>query len=312
MTIPKSEIVEFTRSIYSHPEYLQPQYVIDAYRKYGFRPISDPFCKSIVTAIYQALSSGKPLSIVRVGDGEINLLSFGSYPNTPRLNQSAVVKIIAMQKDRFKIDAFWSLLLRDLMFNALLQADIIGVIGLWRAKESTPEQVEQRFLKDPRGISGHWRAVDYMLKLAKQGTFKDKTLAPAHLYFSILENLHDILSFTDKVFIISDRVKLIEKLKKKYPSVSFEYLSVGNSSDIPLPDRPEFLFSFYSALPQDMSGSLSLIGAGPWAEIYCAWIKQRGGVAVDIGSGFDLLDGLSTRPIHKILDKTILKKYSLE
>lgn len=50
-----------------------------------------------------------------------------------------------------------------------------------------------------------------------------------------------------------------------------------------------------------MRGALCLVGAGFWSEIYCAWIKQRGGVAVDIGSGFNLLDGGAPRPIHKAL-----------
>ncbi len=50
-----------------------------------------------------------------------------------------------------------------------------------------------------------------------------------------------------------------------------------------------------------MRGCFCLVGAGFWAEIYCTWIKQRGGVAIDIGSGFDLLDGTAPRPVHRSL-----------
>ena len=47
-----------------------------------------------------------------------------------------------------------------------------------------------------------------------------------------------------------------------------------------------------------LGGTLTLIGAGPWAEIYCDEVKKRGGVAIDIGSGFDILSGHFSRPVH--------------
>jgi len=34
-------------------------------------------------------------------------------------------------------------------------------------------------------------------------------------------------------------------------------------------------------------GALFLVGAGVFGKVYCHWIKQRGGIAVDIGSIFD-------------------------
>jgi hypothetical protein len=52
------------------------------------------------------------------------------------------------------------------------------------------------------------------------------------------------------------------------------------------------------------------VGAGPWAKIYCGWIKRRGGVAVDLGSGFDLLEGKLTRSIHKELPQELLSRLS--
>lgn len=311
MNIPQSEFDEFSQSVQSHPEYLDTEYVIDKYRQYGLDSIPDPFGAEIMSPIKQALSTGKPLSVIRIGDGETNLLSYGAYPETPFLNHAVVKQIIAMQKDHFKVDPFWMIILRDLMMGALLQADIIGVIGLWRLDIPSTEDIVQRFLKDNRGICGHWRAVDFMLSLAGRGVLRNKTLASAHLYFSVVENLQDILLLTDKVFIISNREQVVEKLTKRYPSVDFECIAVGTSTNGSLPDKPDFLFSTHAALPVDMSGSLSLLGAGPWTEIYCAWIKQRGGVAVDIGSGFDLLDGELTRPIHRMLGSDKMRKYSL-
>ena len=61
-------------------------------------------------------------------------------------------------------------------------------------------------------------------------------------------------------------------------------------------------------MPNDLRGCLCLIGAGPWAEIYCTWVKQRGGVAIDLGSGFDLLEGKVTRVMHKEILETELQQ----
>ena len=76
MNILQSEIDEFNQSVQSHPEYLDTEYVIDKYRRYGLSIIPDPFGAKIMLPIKHALSAGHPLSVVRIGDGEINLLSF--------------------------------------------------------------------------------------------------------------------------------------------------------------------------------------------------------------------------------------------
>ncbi|WP_324281903.1 hypothetical protein VKI21_17545 [Cyanobacterium aponinum UTEX 3222] len=97
---------------------------------------------------------------------------------------------------------------------------------------------------------------------------------------------------------------------KKYPNINFEYIEVGKWENL-LSQYPSFLLSVYSMLPKNMKGTLSLIGAGPWSEIYCTWIKKKGEVAVDIGSGFDLLDGDLTRPIHHLIETDKKQKFIL-
>ena len=150
-----------------------------------------------------------------------------------------------------------------------------------------------------------------MLNLANKGIFRNALIASAHLYFSVVQNLSEIMLCANKVFIFSDRKSVADKLIKKYQNSSIEYIQVGKQTDLPLGEKPGFLVTVNSMLPQDMTGTLSLIGAGPWAEIYITWIKQKGGVAVDIGSGFDLLDGQVTRPIHRSMGANVTAKLSL-
>lgn len=153
-----------------------------------------------------------------------------------------------------------------------------------------------------------------MLKLANKKYFDTKIIASAHLYFSVLKHLNSLLILARKIMIISNRKNIIENLQAKHPELCFDYIEIGinNADSNTLPDKPLFLNKVFLALPENMSGYLCLIGAGIWAEIYCTWVKQRGGVAIDIGSACDLLDGQITRPIHKMIDVEEMQKYKLQ
>lgn len=311
--ISQREIDGVIQAIRSNPEYLDPGYVVNAYQAYGLEVMPDPFAEGPIAALKDALREQKPLSVIRIGDGEANLVTFGHYAGSETLDRYVVRAIVAMQQDRFLVDEQWTIVLRDLMLGAIAQADIIGVVGVWRRGRPVVERFVARFLLDHRAFCGEWRAVDYMLNLASRGALAGKKIASVRLYFSILEHLDAILRLAERIFIISDREGIVEKLRTRHPRQRIEFIAVGKTggdSGVP-PDRPTFLSATFSELPRDMRGCLCLIGAGIWAEFYCTWVKQRGGVAVDIGSGCDLLDGHLSRPIHKSIDPEKLQKYRL-
>lgn len=310
MSIPQKEIDIVLSSIHKHPEYLNTAFVHKAYSTFKLNISPDPFSKDIINIAINALRHKIALSIIRIGDGEANILTYTKYPDTPELNQIAYKQIIAMQQDSFLVNKYWMLYLQEMMMGAILQADIIGVIGLWRPRKPTTHTIAEAFIKDHRGISGHWRAIDYLLKLASQDYLKQKTIASAHLYFSVLENLSDLVRSAKKILIISNRKTILGQLKKHYPNFQIDHINIGCDSE-EIQRDPRFLFSLHKKLPTDMTACLCLIGAGPWSEIYCSWVKQRGGVAIDIGSGFDLLDGETTRPIHNMLNLNQANKYAL-
>ena len=284
--------------------------MINTYKSYGLEVIPNPFSEHVLTSIKRALQEEMPFSVIRIGDGESNLLTYSVYSNTKNLDCYSVKAIIAMQQDSFIVDGNWMIILRDLIVGAVAQANVVGVIGLWRGGCPTTEEIVKNLSQDYRGSIGHWRAVDYMLSLAGKDYLNKKIVASAHLYFSIMEHLNTILPLAKKVFIISNNKSIVEKLRRNYLALNFEYIPVGNTkiSSKTLPDKPIFLSFVFSALPQDMRGCLCLIGAGPWAEIYCTWVKQRGGVGIDIGSGCDLLDGKATHTIHRRVN---IEKYFL-
>ena len=301
----------FEKYIRAHPELFDTEYIRETYNKQGLKLFFDPLANDLLQPAKEALLKQRPFSAVRIGDGEANFLAFGAYKGTPNLDRYAFAASIANQKDSFRVNETWMLVLRELMRHAVLSADIVGVLGLWTpipAKGGSLDAVVDNFHKDPRGVPGHLRGIDLMLRWATEGHFKSKCLAPAHLYFSVICHLEELILLTEKVICITDKQLVVDALRQKFSNSQFEQIIVGkwqnsSGSDVALPG---FLSKVEAELPEDMTGCLCLIGAGVWAEFYCTLAKQRGGVAIDIGSGFDLLAGISSRPVHKYLSDSLI------
>ena len=289
-----------------------------SYSAYGFKPYDDAFDEKILDPIKTALSQARPFSAVRIGDGEANFLAFGAYQGTPNRDRYAFAASITNQSDTFQVTETWMLVLRELMRQATVSADMVGVLGLWRPrapgeKDADAEPIIQKCRNDPRGMMGHFRGIDLMLRWAAAGHLRSKIIAPAHLYFAVVMYLDQLLALTDRVVCITDKLEVVELLQQKFPDCRFDAIMVGrwNQTRGRAVAEPGFLAEVEAAMPQDMSGCLCLVGAGVWAEFYCTWAKQRGAVAVDIGSGYDLLAGKISRPVHRHLSQSQLSSLNL-
>lgn len=312
--IPEEEINFFLSTVDKHPEYLNIQAIKDKYKSYNLNVIENPFSKNIIEAIKLAVINESPLSVIRIGDGEANILTFNYYTETPILNSYAIQSIVSMQQDSFILTEQSMKCLSNEMLDSIKKADIIGVIGLWRARKPTTKIIKDEFLSDYRGISGHWRAIEQLLEFGKSGILEGKIIASAHLYFSILKYLPELLSVTSNLLVISNNTSIADKINNNHPNINIKQIVVGKNSTQEInktidDTTPFFLYELKTSLPLNLKGYLCLIGAGPWSEIYCSWIKERGGVAVDIGSGFDLLDNKNTRPIHNSIALDEIKNY---
>ncbi len=297
--IPPTELEAFDQEVLRTPEYLDVDFVISQYTKNTRQVIEDPLSDQVITIIKNALVDRKPFSLVRFGDGEVNLLTFSKYELTPGLNYFVAQQSVNKRDHSFLVGKTSLFLLEQLMSQSLDSADVVGLLGLWRPNKFTVDQLLENKKLRLRGIIGQWRGVGYFLKSAENGSLKNKTVVSAHCYFSIIRGINTLVSNAEKVLLISNQKLALSELKKSNPKTEFNLLHL-TSSDRPLKsNQPDFLLETYLRLPEDLTGVLVLIGAGPWAEIYCHWVKQKRGVAVDIGSGIDLISGVMTRPVHK-------------
>ena len=304
--IPEQELLLFRQEALSHPEYFDVNYLNKQYAKSCLKVIRDPFDIKVVNLIKQALALKKPLSLIRLGDGEVNLLTYSSYSKTPKLNYFVAEQSTNKRSQSFNVSEYTLLQLADMMHQAVLSADVLGLLGVWRLKPVTVQQFLKNDGINTRGMVGHWRGIDYLLKMKDNKAFKSKAIVSAHCYFSLLEHLDSLFSEFNgsEVLLINNQAKPSEVLLDKYPNVKFTTINLPASQRPLTYDTPYFLEAVGASLPEDLTGVLVLIGAGPWAEFYCQWVKERGGVGVDFGTGFDLLIGKNTRPIHRKIKST--------
>jgi hypothetical protein len=96
----------------------------------------------------------------------------------------------------------------------------------------------------------------------------------------------------------------------RYPILEgFVTREASTSSELPhYPDRYEEL---RHGLHVPFKGAVFLVGAGPLGKVYCHWIRERGGIALDIGSLFDAWAGIASRQrIAKLFRYMTLDAYT--
>lgn len=291
----------FRQYLERNPHLFDTDGVADHYRSTGHHVVPSPFGPEISTHIAEALVDGRPFSVIRIGDGESNLLTYGCEPESKELDDFAVASIVAKQMDRFRVAEPWQVVLKAMMYGAIASADIVGVCGVWRPGSGADLDDEiERFSRDPRGVSGYWRGIDHVMEMAEQSLLTGKIITSAHLYFGALEHLETIVNAARRVVCVTNRETAYRRLVSRFPDCQFAFIDAVQSTSTEN-SSPVFFSDMSRRLGGHLSSALFLVGAGPWSEFYCTWIKERGGVAVDIGSAFDLLAGDLSRPVHKLV-----------
>ncbi len=298
----------FLNFVARHPDLDDQGSVCMRYASAGLTVIPGPDDARVSELIVAALTSATPFSVVRIGDGESNLLTYGDHPETPTLDSGAAQQIMLAQKICPAMTDDTLTTLKALMHEAIARADIVGPRGVGRPSKRarrTPEETRAFFDIEPRGVSGIYRGTEACLQLAERGALRDHVITSAYLYIGVGLNIGRIIPAARRVICVTDKAQAITNLQRRFPAVEVEHndLSalVTDLDGLPI---EKILAGLMAPLEGDLRGALCLIGAGPWSEPLCSQIKARGGVAVDVGSLFDLWSGITSRPIHKGVLKT--------
>jgi hypothetical protein len=254
-----------------------------------------------------SLTERVPFSLIRVGDGEGNVLALLGETYNTELNLKAFNAMFHNQDLQCLGDAEARRFCRTLECS-IHGADVLGVRSFNPWRHSTFDSLELSYARgclerrDARGAHGMLHARKQVERLLETGRLSDTILTHAWVYISLIPALPEIVDACRKLIVITGREKLRSGFSSRFGSKEIEFIS------IPLEGRrrrinrmhhyPGVYEHVLKELEGNLAGTLVLVGAGIFGKVYCHAAKQHGAVALDLGSAFDLMSGIKTRPIH--------------
>ena len=135
-----------------------------------------------------------------------------------------------------------------------------------------------------------------------RGHFSSKLITSAWIHLALIPYIGDIMDAAQAVIVITGRAQLEPHFKTRLETRLRSFIAVPPQSYRPSSDDDTHYRKTFprvlDALRADLRGTLVLVGAGLLGKIYCDAARNSGAVALDFGSGFDILAGVSTRPVH--------------
>lgn len=230
---------------------------------------------AVARAILKAKDDRAPFSLMRLGNGEGRVLGFPDFIPPIWLARS-MRNWFGSRTPEFSVAS-----LRNEAADLVAEANLIGVL---RPRYPDPQYRLPLSLLELYGLVG-----------------PDAALCPANTHLQLLEeNFYaELLAGERGISLVCGH------------ALDTEIASAFNLPDVRLfkvPAQAKFFFdpsedqhfpTVFERLRNDIDvrwpGEIFLIGAGFLGKIYCGWVKRLGGIAVDIGSVFDLWAGETTR-----------------
>lgn len=233
------------------------------------------------------INSKKPFSLIRLGDGEGRIFGYGSLFNQFDISHEVlgyqfgprVFDALDQSFNSRQLDIPIKILQQHLI-NSVQNADWIFVPSLIHFNEVTDNNCN--------ALLGQSCSVNTLLK------FRPDVIPHAedHFVFRFFQRygyFAKILNSVSSVTIISHSDCTAE-LKKSFGLDAVTHIKIPghatfmSESEIHFPDA---YLEIIRNITVVNSGDLFLVAAGYLGKLYCNVIKQRGGIAIDIGSVFD-------------------------
>lgn len=221
--------------------------------------------------VREKMRSQTPASVIRLGDGEGALLGYPTMTNRQDVDRSLLIWLRTKAVDEPDV-----LSLVDALKHAVANADIVGLprgkqieqegFHLWRAVQ---QSVDALGLLSPAVLETH--------------TALHRLLQHALLYRPILKD-SPFLGIISCRPIAAPLRELFNIGEVRWHGVRGELDATG---PVEQPHYPDGFHELKHTLTVPFRGALFLVGAGAFGKVYCQWIKERGGIAIDIGSIFD-------------------------
>jgi hypothetical protein len=238
--------------------------------------------------VLEKILVGRPVSVVRCGDGEgIILNSQSSY----EAGRTAFEGVLRRQT------GYWMTIkdleeIRENLISAYARCDVIG-IPMHKQKTNS-----------------HWENVVEILN-ANVEKHTDIYCNIDVAYHWLQDGSYDRLLQNRKVLNYISCRDLDEGFKRKWNiGCVNQYLiapeakwTSGYQGDVHYPTQFNKAARWIEVVLERHPGSMLLVGAGVIGKIYCNWWRDKGGIAIDVGGVMDIWYGKVTRGPQKGLDK---------
>lgn len=231
------------------------------------------------------------MSLIRLGDGEGAILGYPKLHSEVQIRQTYQVwfgKTILEHEQIVDIGTN--------LKQAISAADIVGM----------PR--EKQYKKSP-----FYSCIPQLLKnenLITDDTFFTHAAIHRLLHFALL--LRPILGNRRYIGLIGGR-DIRGVLKRTFNVQYTDYYEVKSEAKFPNNvSKPHYPDAFYEMKEQRLvkgKGDIFLVGAGIFGKVYCQWIKEQGGIAIDLGAMFDAWSGVKSRLINPIHSIDLYAKY---
>ena len=272
----------------------------------------------VANAAILALQKRNPFSLIRLGDGEGNILGCID-PALDSLREVKWFNAIFRYQTGKALGPNECTDVAKMLEIAALDSDILGIRLFVRGHlpewpygptfEWAKNAIERG---DLRGALGMLRSLDQIDRWIESSALHNTLLTDAWVYIPLMYHLDRIINAASRVVVVSCRREIFGVFAKRYSIKSVEFLPVpiepsrAKTAEIEV-HYPDVFDEVLRSMNRDMIGTLVLVGAGILGKIYCHAAKQSGAVAIDIGSGFDILSGIRSRLMHNEKDMEKLR-----
>lgn len=262
-----------------------------------------------------------PFSVVRLGEGEGNVLFWGahetSYPQLAAWSLEEIWLIMfgrpAGRREAPKVLAA--------MRRAVETADFLGIP--WRedvgdppgrnyilAAMDEPDPAKSPSLDPATLIRAGCGYLAIWEKLAQAGFPRQGIrVGTRRVHVSFLDIAREVLSSAGNVSLVTCYPALLRAIEKVFEVPAIESLLIPSEGGSPTAtaDWPSDVSRHLR--DQDLEGRLFLVGAGIVGKGFCNDIKRGGGMAIDLGSMLDVWSGHVARPMYQTDE--FVRRYAL-
>lgn len=246
-----------------------------------------------IRALCDSIRVARPFSLIRLGDGEGNVLGWLMEPQSAFLRRQAEMILRNWFGTAALPPSEYGPLFADFE-EAIRAADLLGV--------PLPARLDYELRNEPRGYWGVYFAALYSCVNAPGIPFVTPVI---HLLLFRYPEFIDALRSAQHLNTISCHPGFGPKLRGELRVASgADLLIPGEMGSAALPEQarrgrhyPVEYARVCAQIAQLVPGSIVLIAAGICGKVYAHKAKQAGCVAIDIGAIADFLMGCNTRTI---------------